>query len=58
MPLAVLLTTAGVQVPVIPFVDINGSTGAAAPLHIGAITAKAGVTFGVTVISIVVVVAH
>ena len=41
-----------------PFVDVNGNTGATAPEQIGAITAKVGVTFGVTVISNVVGVAH
>ena len=58
VPLTVLLTTAGDQVPVIPFVDVNGRTGATAPEQIGAIAVKAGVTFGVTVISIVAAVAH
>ena len=58
VPLAVLLTTAGVQVPVIPFDDINESTGAIEPEQIGATAAKVGVTFGVTVTVIVVVVAH
>ncbi len=58
VPLAVLLTTAGDQVPVMPFVDINGSTGATDPEQIGAMAAKVGVTDGVTVISIDVVVAH
>ena len=53
-----LLTTAGVQVPVIPLIDVFGNTGAAVPEQIGAITAKVGVTAGVTVTSIVVVVAH
>jgi len=59
VPLVVLLTTAGVQVPVTPFVDVNGNTGATAPLQIGVTAAKVGVTFGVTVISnVVVAVAH
>ena len=53
-----MLTTAGVQVPVMPFVDVNGNTGATDPSQIGAIAAKVGVTLGVTVTSIVVVVAH
>jgi hypothetical protein len=58
VPLAVLLTTAGDQVPEIPFVDITGSTGAADTEHIAATGLKVGVTFGLTVIVNVVVVAH
>ena len=59
VPLAVLLTIAGVHVPVIPFVDVNGNTGATDPEQIGATAAKVGVTFGVTVISkVVVAMAH
>ena len=58
MALAVLLTVAGDQVPVIPLVDVNGKDGAVAPEQIGAIAAKVGVMLGVTVISIVVDVAH
>ena len=58
VPLAVLLTAAGVHVPVMPFVDVNGSTGATEPSHIAATAAKVGVTFGVTVTSNVVGVAH
>jgi hypothetical protein len=54
----VLLTTAGVHVPVMPFVDVNGSTGATSPEQIGATAAKIGVTLGVTVISSVVGIAH
>ena len=53
-----MLTTAGDQVPVIPFVDVNGNTGATAPEQIGATAVKVGVTFGLTVIVNVVVVAH
>jgi hypothetical protein len=53
-----LLTTAGAQVPVIPFVDVNGSTGATAPEQIGATAAKIGVMFGLTVMVMVAVVAH
>ena len=49
---------AGDQVPVMPFIDVNGSTGTAVPEQIGAIAANVGVTTGVTVTSIVVVVAH
>ena len=53
-----LLTTAGDQAPVIPLSDVTGNTGAAVPEQIGEMAAKVGVTFGVTVISIVVGVAH
>jgi len=42
-----------------PLSDVVGNTGAAVPEQIGAIAAKVGVTFGITVISNdVVVVAH
>jgi hypothetical protein len=59
VPLAVLLTTAGDQVPVMPFIDVNGSTGATEPSHIAATGLKVGVTLGVIVISkVVVAVAH
>jgi hypothetical protein len=44
-----LLTVAGLQVPVIPLVDVVGKIGAVAPLHIGAIAAKVGVVIGFTV---------
>ena len=57
MVFAVLLN-AGDQVPVIPLVDVNGNVGAAAPLQIAGIAAKAGVMFGLTVTLNVVVVAH
>jgi hypothetical protein len=56
---AVLLTTAGAHVPVMPFVDVNGSNGAVEPSHIAATGLKVGVMFGVIVISnVVVAVAH
>jgi hypothetical protein len=58
VPLKVLLTTAGDQVPVMPLIDVVGNTGAVVPAQIGAIAAKVGVTAGVTVTSIVVDVAH
>ena len=38
-------------------VDVVGKAAKAAPLHIGATAVKVGLTFGVTVIDIVVVVA-
>jgi hypothetical protein len=53
-----LLTVAGLQVPVIPLVDVVGKTGAAAPLHIGAIAAKVGVTIAFTVTDKVVTLAQ
>jgi hypothetical protein len=53
-----LLTVAGDQVPVIPFVDVVGRAGATDPLHIGATAANAGIMLLVTVTSNVVVVAH
>jgi hypothetical protein len=49
VPLAVLLTVAGLHVPVIPLVEVVGKTGAVAPLHIGAIAAKVGVITAFTV---------
>ena len=58
VPLAVLLTVAGDQVPVMPLVDVNGSTGAMAPEQIGATAVNVGVTFGLTVMVMVAVVAH
>jgi hypothetical protein len=58
VPLTVLLTTAGDQVPVIPLSDVVGNTGTAVPEQIGAIAAKVGVTPGVIVTSSVVDVAH
>ena len=58
MPVVVLSTVAGNHVPVIPFVEVVGNTGAIDPLQIGAMTAKVGVTLGVTVTVSVVVVAH
>jgi hypothetical protein len=54
----VLLTVAGLHVPVIPLVDVVGKTGAVVPLHIGAIAAKVGVTTGLTVTDKVVALAQ
>jgi len=55
----VLLTTAGDHVPVIPLSDVVGNIGAAVPEQIGAIAAKVGVMFGITVMSsVVAAVAH
>jgi len=39
-----LETDAGLQVPLIPFVDVAGSVGAADPEHIGAMALNVGVT--------------
>ena len=58
MPDVVLLTTAGLHVPVIPLVEVVGNVGATEPEQNAGIAANVGVTLGVTVISIVVVVAH
>ena len=49
VPVIVLSTIAGLQVPVIALVDVVGNTGAAAPLHIAGNAANVGVTFGVIV---------
>ena len=53
-----MLTDAGLQVPVIPLVEVVGNIGVVAPLHIGATVAKVGVVGGLTVIDNVVVLAH
>ena len=54
----VVLFSTGDQVPVIPLVDVVGKAANAVPEQIGATAVKVGVTFGVTVIDNVVVVAH
>ena len=54
----VVLFSAGDQVPVIPLVDVVGKAANAVPEQIGATAVKVGVTFGVTVIVNVAVVAH
>ena len=48
-PLAVLLTVAGLHVPVTPLLDVVGSVGAVAPLQIVVIMLNDGTVFGVTV---------
>jgi hypothetical protein len=58
VPVAVLLTTAGDQVPVMPSSEVEGNAGAVEPAQIAAMPAKVGVTLGVTVMVRVVVVAH
>lgn len=51
VPLAVLLTTAGLQVPVMPFVEVVGNTGAVSPEQIDSEVPKlkTGVILGLTV---------
>ena len=53
-----MLTVAGDQVPVTPFVEVAGSVGAAEPEQIGPTAAKVGVTLELTVTVNVVFVAH
>jgi acetyl-CoA carboxylase alpha subunit len=53
-----LLTVAGLHVPVILLVDVVGSTGAVVPEQTGSIASNVGAMLGLTVMSIVVVVAH
>jgi len=54
----VVLSKAGDQVPVIPLLEVVGNGVSVAPEHIGATAVNVGVTFGLTVIVKVVVVAH
>jgi len=54
----VVLSSAGAQVPVIPLVDVVGNAVSVDPEQIGATAVNVGVTFGLTVIVKVVVVAH
>ena len=53
-----LLFKAGAHVPVMPLLEVVGSGDSVAPEHIGATALNVGVTFGLTVIVNVVVVAH
>jgi len=53
-----VLSKAGDQAPVIPLLDVVGSAVNVAPEQIGATAVNVGVTFGLTVIVKVVVVAH
>ena len=53
-----MLSSAGDQVPVTPLVEVVGNAVNVAPEQIGATALKVGVTFGLTVIVNVVVVAH
>jgi hypothetical protein len=54
----VLLTVAGLHVPVTPFEEVVGSVGATVPLQIAGTALKDGNIEGVTVSVSVVVVAH
>ena len=52
------MSKAGAHVPVIPLLDVVGKAVSVAPEQIGATALNVGVTFGLTVIVNVVVVAH
>jgi hypothetical protein len=52
------LLIAGDQVPLIPLFDVVGNAAIGSPLQIGATAVKVGVTPELTVMVIVVVVAH
>ena len=52
------MSKAGDQVPVTPLLDVVGNADKVAPEQMGATTVNLGVTFGLTVIVSVVVVAH
>jgi hypothetical protein len=58
VPVLVLLTVAGLQVPLIPLVEVVGNTGAVAPEHIAANGLNVGVIFGSMVMSSVVTIPH
>ena len=58
VPVFVLSTVDGDQVPVTPLLDVVGRTGAADPLQIGAGVVNVGTVCGVTVTVIVAVVAQ
>ena len=49
VPVAVLLTIAGFQEPVIPSFEVPGNNGAVAPVQMAWAIVKVGVTVGVTV---------
>ncbi|MET3886014.1 hypothetical protein [Niastella sp. OAS944] len=53
-----VLSKAGAHVPVMPLLELVGNGDRVAPEHIGATAVNVGVTFGLTVIINVVVVAH
>jgi hypothetical protein len=52
------LSKAGDHEPVIPLLEVVGNGAKVAPEHIGATAVNVGVTFGLTVMVKVVVVAH
>jgi len=54
----VVLSNAGAQVPVIPLLEVVGSGASVTPEHIGATAVNVGVTFGLTVMVKVAVIAH
>jgi hypothetical protein len=58
VPIAEVLITAGLQVPVIPLADVSGSAGATEFKQSEPNGLKVGVTFGLTVTVTVVVDAH
>ena len=60
VPLAVVLTVAGFQVPVTPLSDVVGNTGIVPPLQIVSVVPKLklGTVFGTTVTVKVVIVPH
>jgi ribosomal protein L21E len=58
VPLVVLLTVAGDHVPTIPFNEVVGNTGAVVSAQKAGIALNVGVTNGLTVIEIVVIVPH
>jgi len=53
-----VLLSAGVQVPVMPSLEVRGNAASVAPEQIGATAANVGRMFGLTTIVSVVVVAH
>jgi Flp pilus assembly pilin Flp len=54
----VVLSKDGVQVPVIPLFEVVGNGDKVVPEHIGATAVNVGITFGLTGIVIVAIVAH
>ena len=54
----VVLSKAGDQVPVIALVEVVGSAFRVSPEQIGATAVKVGITFALTIIVVVVVLAH
>ena len=56
--MVVVLSNAGVQVPVMPLLEVVGNAVSVAPEQIGATAVNVGVMFGLTVMVKVAVVAH